>query len=159
MRDYRVSLAEKIIRAADLSEQLSTAGMEASGIGNMKFAMNGAFTIGTLDGANIEILQEVGADNIHIFGLKIKKKSRSGASAYNPNDCYRSSPAVRRVLDGLSHNRFSAHEPGLFQPIIDSLLHQGDYYFHLADLDSYLDAQLRVSRDFRTCRPGLRRPF
>jgi len=148
MRDYRVSLAEKIIPAANLSEQISTAGMEASGTGNMKFAMNGALTIGTLDGANVEILQEVGADNIHIFGLKTEE-IEIRRSAYNPNDCYRSSPAVRRVLDGLSHNRFSAHESGLFQPIIDSLLHQGDYYFHLADFDSYLDAQHRVNCDFQ----------
>jgi starch phosphorylase len=148
MRDYRVGLAEKIIPAADLSEQISTAGMEASGTGNMKLAMNGALTIGTLDGANVEILQEVGAENIHIFGLKAEEIEIL-RQAYNPNECYRSSPAVRRVLDALSHNRFSAHEPGLFQPIIDSMLRQGDYYFHLADFDSYLDAQQRVSSDFQ----------
>jgi starch phosphorylase len=148
VRDYRVSLAEKIIPAADLSEQISTAGMEASGTGNMKFAMNGALTIGTLDGANVEILQEVGADNIYIFGLKAEE-IEIRRQAYDPNDCYHSSPGVRRVLDALSHNRFSFHEPGLFQPIMDSLLRQGDYYFHLADFDSYVDAQQRVSGDFQ----------
>jgi starch phosphorylase len=110
--------------------------------------MNGALTIGTLDGANVEILQEVGADNIHIFGLKAEE-IEVRRQAYNPNDCYHSSPGVRRVLDALSHNRFSPHEPGLFQPIIDSLLRQGDYYFHLADFDSYLDTQQRVSRNFQ----------
>jgi glycogen phosphorylase len=148
MRNYRVSLAEKIIPAADLSEQVSTAGMEASGTGNMKFAMNGAVTIGTLDGANVEIMEEVGADNIYIFGLKAEEIEvrRDG---YHPWDFYHSSPGVRRVLDALRENRFSPHEPGLFQPIVDSLLDGGDYYFHLADFDSYLAAQHRVSWDFQ----------
>ncbi len=147
MRDYRVSLAEKIIPAADLSEQVSTAGMEASGTGNMKFAMNGALTIGTLDGANVEILEEVGADNIFIFGLttaEVEARRRT----YDPIDCYRASPAVRRVMDALRENRFSLAEPGLFQPIVDSLLHHGDYYFHLADFDSYVAAQGNVSSVF-----------
>jgi glycogen phosphorylase len=152
MRDYRVSLAEKIIPAADLSEQVSTAGMEASGTGNMKFAMNGAVTIGTLDGANVEIMEEVGADNIYIFGLKAEEIEvrRNG---YHPWDSYHASPGIRRVLDALRENRFSPHEPGLFQPIVDSLLDGGDYYFHLADFDSYLAAQHRVSRDFQDA-PG-----
>src|SRR6202167_2783033 len=119
MRDYRVSLAEAIIPAADLSEQVSTAGMEASGTGNMKFAMNGALTIGTLDGANVEILEEVGVENIFIFGLNAKEVEPR-RSTYNPQDCYHASPAVRRVLDALRDNRFSPGEPGLFQPIIDS---------------------------------------
>jgi starch phosphorylase len=152
MRDYRVSLAERIIPAADLSEQISTAGMEASGTGNMKFAMNGALTIGTLDGANVEILQEVGTDNIHIFGLKAEE-IEVRRSAYNPFECYDASPAVRQVLDALRDDRFSPGEPGLFQPIVDSLLHQGDYYFHLADFDSYLAAQQSVSCDFQNV-PG-----
>jgi starch phosphorylase len=148
MRDYRVSLAEKIIPAADLSEQISTAGMEASGTGNMKFAMNGAVTVGTLDGANVEIVEEVGADNIYIFGLKAEEIEvrRDG---YHPWDCYQASPACRRVLDALHNNRFCPEEPGLFQPIVDSLLDGGDYYFNLADFDDYLTAQHRVSRDFR----------
>lgn len=147
MRDYRVSLAEKIIPAADLSEQISTAGMEASGTGNMKFAMNGALTIGTLDGANVEILEEVGVDNIYIFGLtanEIELRRRN----YNPWDCYHASASVRRVIDALAGDRFCPEEPGLFQPIITSLLQHGDSYFVLADLDAYLAAQERVSCDF-----------
>jgi glycogen phosphorylase len=147
MRDYRVSLAEKIIPAADLSEQVSTAGMEASGTGNMKFAMNGALTIGTLDGANVEILEEVGADNIFIFGLTAAEVE-DRRKTYNPMDCYRASTSVRRVVDALRENRFSLTEPGLFQPIIDSLLYHGDYYFHLADFDSYVAAQAKVSTIF-----------
>jgi starch phosphorylase len=148
MRDYRVSLAEKIIPAADLSEQISTAGMEASGTGNMKFAMNGALTIGTLDGANVEILEEVGAENIYIFGLKTKE-IEDQRSTYNPWTCYHSSPSVRKVVDALSGNRFCADEPGLFQPIVASLLQHGDFYFNLADFDSYVAAQDRVSCDFQ----------
>jgi glycogen phosphorylase len=147
IRDYRVSLAEAIIPGADLSEQVSTAGMEASGTGNMKFAMNGALTIGTLDGANVEILEEVGVENIFIFGLTAEEVE-TRRRTYNPQDCYHASPAVRRVLDALRDNRFSPGEPGLFQPIIDSLLHRGDYYFHLADFDSYVAAQGRVSASF-----------
>jgi starch phosphorylase len=149
MRDYRVSLAEKIIPAADLSEQISTAGMEASGTGNMKFAMNGALTIGTLDGANVEILEEVGTDNIYIFGLKTKE-IEAQRSTYNPWTCYHSSPLVRRVIDALAENRFCADDPGLFQPIITSLLQHGDFYFNLADFDSYVAAQERVSLDFQS---------
>ena len=148
MRDYRVSLAEKIIPAADLSEQISTAGMEASGTGNMKFAMNGALTIGTLDGANVEILEEVGSENIYIFGLKTAE-IEAQRSTYNPWACYNSSPCVRKVIDALTDNRFCADEPGLFQPIVASLLQHGDFYFHLADFDSYLAAQERVSCDFQ----------
>ncbi len=147
MRDYRVSLAEKIIPAADLSEQISTAGMEASGTGNMKFAMNGALTIGTLDGANVEILEEVGDENIYIFGLKTEEIAAQ-RSTYNPWTFYHSSPSVRRVVDALASNRFCADEPGLFQPIVASLLDRGDFYFNLADFDSYLAAQERVSCDF-----------
>jgi glycogen phosphorylase len=148
MRDYRVSLAEKIIPAADLSEQISTAGMEASGTGNMKFAMNGALTIGTLDGANVEILEEVGAENIYIFGLQTNEVE-ARRSTYNPWDHYHASPSVRKVVQALLANRFSAGEPGLFQPILTSLLQHGDFYFHLADFDSYLAAQERVSCDFQ----------
>ena len=147
MRDYRVSLAEKIIPAADLSEQISTAGMEASGTGNMKFAMNGALTIGTLDGANVEIQEEVGAENIYIFGLQTKQIEVMQAT-YDPRECYDSSPAVRKVVDALANDRFCADEPGLFDPIVASLLQHGDRYFNLADFDSYLAAQERVSSDF-----------
>jgi glycogen phosphorylase len=147
LRDYRVSLAEKIIPAANLSEQISTAGMEASGTGNMKFAMNGALTIGTLDGANVEMLEEVGADNIYIFGLTTAE-IEAQRSTYDPWACYHSSASVRKVIDALGGDRFCPNEPGLFQPIITSLLQQGDRYFNLADLDSYIAAQRRVDCDF-----------
>jgi glycogen phosphorylase len=148
MHDYRVSLAEKIIPAADLSEQISTAGMEASGTGNMKFAMNGALTIGTLDGANVEIGEEVGDENIYIFGLKTAE-IEARRSTYNPWIFYNSSPGVRKVIDALNEDRFCIDEPGIFKPIVASLLPRGDFYFHLADFDSYLAAQDRVSTDFQ----------
>jgi glycogen phosphorylase len=148
MHDYRVSLAEKIIPAADLSEQISTAGMEASGTGNMKFTMNGALTIGTLDGANIEILEEVGDENIYIFGLKTEE-IEARRSTYKPWAFYNSSPGVRKVIDALNEDRFCVDEPGIFKPIVASLLQRGDFYFNLADFDSYLAAQDRVSTDFQ----------
>jgi starch phosphorylase len=147
LRDYRVSLAEKIIPAANVSEQISTAGMEASGTGNMKFAMNGALTIGTLDGANVEILEEVGAENMYVFGLTTKE-IEAWRGTYDPWTCYHSSASVRKVIDALAGGRFCPNEPGLFQPIVTSLLNQGDRYFNLADLDSYIAAQQCVNRDF-----------
>ncbi len=149
--DYRVSLAEKIFPAADLSEQISTAGKEASGTGNMKFAMNGALTIGTLDGANIEIRREVGAENIYIFGLKaeeVAEMQRKGT--YDPWSYYHRAPHLARVVDSLRDTRFCPTEPGLFQPIYRRLMEEGDPYFHLADLEAYLRAQQRVDRDYRT---------
>jgi starch phosphorylase len=147
MHDYKVSLAEQIIPGADLSEQISTAGTEASGTGNMKFAMNGALTIGTLDGANVEILEEVGAENIYIFGLDAEQVEAQ-KNSYNPWDFYRSSAIARRVMDALRDDRFCPEAPGLFRPIFDAILRNGDRYFHLADLDSYVEAQERVALDF-----------
>jgi glycogen phosphorylase len=144
--DYRVSLAEKIIPAADVSEQISTAGTEASGTGNMKFAMNGALTIGTLDGANIEIREAVGAENIFIFGLtaeQIEDHVRKGS--YRPREFYDRDPRLRRVLDALSSDRFCPNEPGLFRWIRDVLL-ESDKYFLLADFGSYVDTQAEISR-------------
>ncbi|NOZ24068.1 MAG: glycogen/starch/alpha-glucan phosphorylase [Planctomycetes bacterium] len=147
--DYRVSLAEGIIPAADLSEQISTAGKEASGTGNMKFAMNGALTIGTLDGANIEIMEEVGAENIFIFGLTVEEiRAMWRERSYNPWDCYNGNAEVRRVMDALKSDRFCKKEPGLFDWIYDALLTHGDVYFHLADFQSYIDTQVRVEREF-----------
>ncbi len=146
--DYRVSVAEKIIPAANLSEQISTAGKEASGTGNMKFAMNGALTMGTLDGANIEIKEEVGDDNIFIFGLtadQIQEMRYRGT--YRPWDYY-SDPATRRVLDALNGDRFCPGEPGLFRPFFESLLRGGDEYFHLADLPSYIKAQREAGQEY-----------
>jgi starch phosphorylase len=147
--DYRVSLAEVIIPAADLSEQISTAGMEASGTGNMKFAMNGALTMGTLDGANIEIKDAVGDDNIFIFGLKaheIEDLRRTGG--YRPWDYYQRSPVLRRVMDSFRDGRFAPEQPDLFHWIYHNIIERGDYYFHLADLESYIAVQDRAERTF-----------
>jgi starch phosphorylase len=152
LADYGVSLAEYIIPAAELSEQISTAGMEASGTGNMKFALNGALTIGTLDGANIEIREEVGDENIFIFGLTAEQVETRKASGYNPWDCYHNDAELRTVLDQITHNVFSPREPGLFQPLLDRLLHEGDPYMLLADYRSYVECQEEVSRIYRDWR-------
>ena len=147
--DYRVSLAEQIIPAADLSEQISTAGTEASGTGNMKLAMNGALTIGTLDGANIELLAEVGAENIFIFGLTrddIQTLATNGG--YRPRDLYARDNRVKRVFDAFASDRFCPDEPGLFRWINESILDRGDYYYHVADLPAYIDQQQLVSEAF-----------
>ena len=147
--DYRVSVAEKIIPAANLSEQISTAGKEASGTGCMKLAMNGALTMGTLDGANIEIKEEVGDDNIFIFGLSADQiQTMRSRGTYRPWDYY-SDPATKRVLDALNSDRFCPSEPGLFRWIFESLLNRGDEYFHLADFPSYLKAQKEAGLQYR----------
>jgi starch phosphorylase len=147
--DYRVSLAEAIMPAADLSEQISTAGMEASGTGNMKFAMNGALTMGTLDGANIEIKDAVGDENIFIFGLKANEIDEMRRNrSYHPWDYYQRSPSIRRVMDSFKSGRFSPEQPDLFAWIYQRLVEQGDYYFHLADLESYVAVQERAERTF-----------
>ena len=146
--DYRVSLAQKIIPAADVSEQISTAGTEASGTGNMKFAMNGALTIGTLDGANIEIGEEVGEENIFIFGLTAPAIARlRREQSYSPRECYHGQPRLKRVLDALSSDLFCPREPGLFNWIADTLLEQDDY-FVVADFGSYVDTQQRIADEF-----------
>ncbi len=147
--DYRVSVAEKIIPAANLSEQISTAGKEASGTGCMKLAMNGALTMGTLDGANIEIKEEVGDDNIFIFGLTADQiQTMRSRGTYHPWDYY-SDPATKRVLDALNSDRFCPGEPGLFRWIFESLLNGGDEYFHLADFPSYLKAQRQAGTEYQ----------
>ncbi|MCP4716904.1 MAG: glycogen/starch/alpha-glucan phosphorylase, partial [Deltaproteobacteria bacterium] len=138
--NYRVSLAERLIPAADLSEQISTAGMEASGTGNMKFALNGALTIGTLDGANIEILEEVGDDNIFIFGLKEPEVRTLKQNDYNPQSYIDKSPLLQRVMEMLKSDYFCKDEPGLFRPIYDDLIHN-DHYCLMADFDAYVKAQ------------------
>lgn len=148
--DYRVSLAEIIMPAADISEQISTAGMEASGTGNMKFALNGALTMGTLDGANIEIMQAVGEDNIFIFGLKADQiEDMRRKRSYNPWEFYQKVPAIRRVMDAIRTGMFSPEEPDLYAWIYQSLVERGDHYFHLADLESYIGAQDRAARTFK----------
>jgi starch phosphorylase len=146
--DYRVSLAERIIPAADVSEQISTAGMEASGTGNMKFAMNGALTIGTLDGANIEIREAVGADNIFIFGLTAGQIAEMVAGRkYHPSEYYNAEPRLKRVLDELASDRFCPEEPGLFRWIRDVLLNRDDYFL-LADFASYIETQTRLASEY-----------
>ena len=146
--DYRVSLAEKIIPAADVSEQISTAGTEASGTGNMKFAMNGALTIGTLDGANIELREEVGAENFFIFGLTADAIAEMRASgSYDPRRYYESDPSLKRVLDALASDRFCPGEPGSFKWIPETLLNRDDY-FVIADFASYVAMQGRISREY-----------
>jgi starch phosphorylase len=146
--DYKVSVAEIIVPAADLSEQISTAGYEASGTGNMKLAMNGALTIGTLDGANVEIAREVGKDNIYVFGLTADEVILARESGDIPQLVQSSNADVRRVLHELSSGRFSPEDPGLFAPIVDSLTSHGDHYMHLADFADYAAQQQQASVDF-----------
>ena len=145
LRNYSVSLAEKIIPASDLSEQISTAGFEASGTGNMKFALNGALTIGTMDGANIEIRREVGKDNIFIFGLLADEVFSLKTNGYLPREYYEKNIELKRVIDMISGNFFSKNEPGIFNPIIEGLLNV-DYYCLFADYDSYIQTQEKVSK-------------
>ncbi len=147
--DYRVSLAERLIPAADLSEQISTAGTEASGTGNMKFAMNGALTIGTLDGANIEIMAEVGRENMYVFGLTPDGVRERLAGNYSPSQDYQRSAAIRRVIDSLSSDFFSRTEAGSFGSIVEKLLSRGDQYLHLADFASYVETRNRAYGDFK----------
>jgi starch phosphorylase len=137
--DYNVSLAERLIPAADVSNQISTAGYEASGTSNMKFMMNGALTLGTRDGATIEMAQEAGEDNFFLFGLTAQQVADSG-SWYNPRWHYDNEPETRAALNLISSDYFSRYEPGIFAPVHDALLAHGDHYMHLADLKSYLDA-------------------
>ena len=145
LANYNVSLAEKLIPAADLSQQISTAGTEASGTGNMKFALNGALTIGTQDGANVEIRQEVGQENIFIFGLTAEEVEATRRDGYDPMNYYNTDTDLRRVLDMIATGFFSRDDPDLFRPITDALLHQGDTYRLLADFRPYLDGQDAVT--------------
>ena len=143
--DYRVSLAEKIIPAADLSEQISTAGTEASGTGNMKLALNGAVTMGTLDGANIEIREEIGEDNMFIFGLNAAEvQTMREEKSYRPWDYYARDPRVKRVADTFSSNLFCPNEPDLFTWIFANILDANDEHLHLADFTSYSEAHQRA---------------
>jgi glycogen phosphorylase len=137
--EYDVSLAERLIPASDVSNQISTAGYEASGTSNMKFMMNGALTIGTRDGATIEMAQEAGEENFFLFGLSAREVADS-RGWYNPYWHYEHEPETRAALDLIFSNHFSRYEPGIFEPLRDTLLTHGDYYMHLADLRSYLEA-------------------
>ncbi len=145
--DYSVSKAELMIPAADVSEQISTAGFEASGTGNMKFMLNGAITVGTLDGANVEIAEEVGPENIFIFGLKVDEVTRLHERGYRARDWYESNPNIREVIDLLSSDYFNRSEPGIYRPIVDALL-GSDYYLHLADFESYRRTHLQVDQTY-----------
>ena len=141
--EYDVSLAERLIPASDVSNQISTAGFEASGTSNMKFMMNGALTIGTRDGATIEMAQEAGEENFFLFGLTAQQVADS-RSWYNPHWHYENEPETRAALDLIFSDHFSRYEPGIFEPLRDTLLTHGDYYMHLADLKSYLEADRKL---------------
>ncbi|MFM9835124.1 MAG: glycogen/starch/alpha-glucan family phosphorylase, partial [Methylophilaceae bacterium] len=147
--NYEVSAAEILFPGSDLSEQISTAGTEASGTGNMKMALNGALTIGTLDGANVEIMQEVGEDNIFIFGLTTPQVAEKKANGYNPWDYYNQNTELKQVLDMISSGFFSVEDPSRYQGIVDNLLGKGDHYLLLADYESYIAMQEEVGKVYQ----------
>jgi len=149
LANYSVSLAEKIFPAADLSEQISTAGTEASGTGNMKFALNGSLTIGTLDGANVEMMEEIGRENMFIFGLTTPEVNDLRQRGYNPKEFYNRNPELKQTLDMIGNGAFSKGDTDQFKPILDLLLNQGDYYMLLADYESYVACQDKVSVLYR----------
>ena len=146
--NYNVSLAEIMMPAADLSEQISTAGMEASGTGNMKFALNGALTIGTLDGANVEIKENVGDDNIFIFGLTTDQVAKRRAGGYDPRSVIEGSPELSQALAAISAGVFSPDDPQRYRGLIDGL-YQGDWFMVAADFDSYASTQREVDKVWR----------
>jgi starch phosphorylase len=146
--DFNVKNAQHVYPAADLSEQISTAGMEASGTGNMKFGLNGAVTIGTLDGANIEIRDEVGADNFFLFGLTAAEVQQRKAAGYRPRDHYESDPRLKEAIDQIGSGFFSPEQPELFQPLVNNLL-GSDPFMLLADYAAYVDCQERVNQAYR----------
>ncbi|MDD4520003.1 MAG: glycogen/starch/alpha-glucan phosphorylase [Alphaproteobacteria bacterium] len=146
--DYKVSVAEKIFPASEVSEQISTAGFEASGTGNMKFMLNGALTIGTLDGANIEIREEVGGENFYLFGLNAEEIARcQKEGTHRPWDYYNMDERIKRVMDAVSSNRFCPNEPGIFQPIFQHIMFN-DYYMTLADFASYLEVHHELTKNY-----------
>ncbi|HTP30832.1 MAG TPA: glycogen/starch/alpha-glucan phosphorylase, partial [Candidatus Acidoferrales bacterium] len=144
LADYRVSLAEHLIPASDVSVQISTAGYEASGTSNMKFMMNGSLTLGTRDGATIEMAEEGGEENFFLFGLTAEQVA-SSRGWYNPQWHYDHEPETRAALDLIFSNHFSRNEPGVFEPLRETLLTRGDYYMHLADLASFMEADQRLT--------------
>ncbi len=145
IRNFNVKLGHRIYPQADLSEQISTAGKEASGTGNMKFAMNGALTIGTLDGANVEIREEVGAENFFLFGLNAKEVDDLKSSGYSPMGYYNQNKELKEVIDLIGSGLLSRGDRALFKPLIDSLLYD-DKYMLLADYQSYIDCQEKVNQ-------------
>jgi starch phosphorylase len=146
--DFSVKTAQHIYPAADLSEQISTAGKEASGTGNMKFSMNGALTIGTLDGANVEIRAEVGTENFFLFGLTAEEVGALGAQGYRPYEYYAGNAGLRHAIDLIASGYFSHGDQNLFRPLVDSLI-QHDPYLVLADFQSYVDCQLAVNEAYK----------
>jgi starch phosphorylase len=146
--DYNVKNAQPIYPAADLSEQISTAGKEASGTGNMKFSLNGALTIGTLDGANIEIREQVGPDNFFLFGLTAEQARELMARGYRPRDIYEQNAALREVLDFIASGKLAGGDKYLFGPLLDYLL-ESDPFLVLADYQSYIDCQKQVDMLWR----------
>ena len=146
--DFNVKNAQHVYPAADLSEQISTAGKEASGTGNMKFSLNGALSIGTLDGANVEIREEVGAENFFLFGLNAAEVRDLKAQGYRPRDIYDQNAALRDVLDFIASGALAGGNPNLFRPIVDDLL-WNDPFLVLADYQAYVDCQERVSALWR----------
>jgi starch phosphorylase len=146
--DFNVKNAHNVYPAADLSEQISTAGKEASGTGNMKFAMNGALTIGTLDGANVEIREEVGPENFFLFGLTAGEVEDLWGRGYNPRGYYESNPNLREAIDQIASGCFSWGDRELFRPLVENLMNH-DPFLLLADYQSYVDCQDRVSAAYR----------
>ena len=157
VQNYNVSYAEKIIPAADVSEQISTAGTEASGTSNMKFMLNGAVTLGTLDGANIEIAEQAGAENEYIFGARADEIARLQKDGYDPNAVLAAEPRAKRVVESLVDGTFSDGGTGMFRELYASLTegaswHKPDHYFLMRDFIEYCDARLAVNRDYRDAR-------
>jgi starch phosphorylase len=148
LSDFNVTNGQIIYPAADLSEQISTAGKEASGTGNMKFAMNGALTIGTLDGANVEIREQVGAENFFLFGLTVEQVIQLRAGGYDPRHYYEMNPVLKESIDQIASGAFSSGIVELFRPLVDSLLHQ-DTYLVLADFQAFLECQQKVDAAYR----------
>ncbi len=147
--NYSVSLAEKIIPAADLSQQISTAGMEASGTGNMKLALNGALTIGTLDGANIEIREQVGHENFYLFGHTAQEVEDLRRKGYQPKRHYLENRELKQAIDMVQEGYFTPEDPDLFRPLVESLLIHGDHYMVLADFDAYSRCRQQIENDFQ----------
>jgi starch phosphorylase len=156
LADYNVSLAQRLIPASDVSEQISTAGYEASGTSNMKFMMNGALTVGTRDGATIEIAREAGEDNVFLFGLTADQVAENRAW-YDPRWHLAHEPETREAFDLIFGDRVSLGERDVFKPIVESLLTRGDYYMHLADLSSYAVAQASVAATYADVQGWARR--
>lgn len=148
IKNYSVTLAELIIPASDLSEQISTAGYEASGTGNMKFQLNGALTIGTMDGANIEMMEEMGIENMFIFGLNADEVTQLHSNGYNPKNYYDSHSELKKVIDLIRSNYFCALEPSIFDPMLDEILYKGDKYCLFADFDAYVKAQETAAQNY-----------